>query len=104
MIMFIGEDKTTSYCCCLYVIDGVEYTNWMFQGYDTIGEWALQEDWYSYDAEKDTDGEVYAELVNSLLENIDNIMLEYANSKGWLESEESVENTESTESTESTSN
>lgn len=92
MTFFIGENYEDSYCYCLYVINNGEYTNWLFQGYDAVDDWTLSEDWYSYDAEKDSDGKVYSELITNLVEDIDKVMLSYADSKGWLE-----DNTESTE-------
>ena len=100
MVYFIGENSADSYCCCLYVIDNAEYTNWFFQGYDTVNDWALSEDWYLYDADSDTDGEQYADLISDLVSDIDEVMLSYANSKGWVE--ESTEQSESTETVDTT--
>lgn len=109
MVMFIGDNVEDSYSYCLYVIDNSEYTNWFFQGYDTIDDWTLEEDWYAYDAESDENGEKYSALMNTLVENVNTVMLNYADSKGWLADEEPTsetveesteENTETAESTE----
>ena len=111
MVMFIGDNVEDSYSYCLYVIDNSEYTNWFFQGYDTVGDWALEEDWYTYDAESDGNGEKYSTLMNTLVENVNTVMLNYADNKGWLVNEEPTsetvkesteENTETAESTEET--
>lgn len=111
MVMFIGDNVEDSYSYCLYVIDNSEYTNWFFQGYDTVGDWALEEDWYTYDAESDGNGEKYSTLMNTLVDNVNTVMLSYADSKGWLVDEEitnetveesTEENTETAESTEET--
>ena len=101
MTMFIGENKADSYCYCLYVIDNTEYTNWIFQGYDKVSDWTLAEEWYTYNADSDTDGKQYSELINKLVTDIDKIMIDYANSKGWL-TEETTETTASTEEQETT--
>lgn len=109
MVMFIGDNVEDSYSYCLYVIDNSEYTNWFFQGYDTVGDWALEEDWYTYDAESDGNGEKYSTLMNTLVDNVNTVMLSYADSNGWLVNEEltsetveestTEENTETVEST-----
>lgn len=88
MAMFIAEDRKESYCYCLYVIDDCEYTNWFFQGYDTVTDWALDEGWYTYDSESDESGEIYANLINTLVENINNVMVDYAIDMGWAEEQE----------------
>lgn len=111
MVMFIGDNVEDSYSYCLYVIDNSEYTNWFFQGYDTVDDWTLEEDWYTYDAESDENGEKYSTLMNTLVENVNTVMLNYADNKGWLVNEEPTsetveesteENTETAESTEET--
>ena len=108
IVMFIGDNVEDSYSYCLYVIDNSEYTNWLFQGYDTVGDWALEEDWYTYDAESDGNGEKYSTLMNTLVDNVNTVMLSYADNKGWLVNEEltsetveesTEENTETVEST-----
>lgn len=113
MVMFIGDNVEDSYSYCLYVIDNSEYTNWFFQGYDTVGDWALEEDWYTYDAESDGNGEKYSTLMNTLVDNVNTVMLSYADSKGWLVNEEltsetveesTEENTETEEAEASTEN
>lgn len=112
MVLFIGDKVEDSYGYCLYVIDDTEYTNWFFQGYDTVDDWALDDAWYDYNAESDTEGKTYTNLMNSLVEKVNTIMTSYADSKGWLSDTidnqestetESVEGTESTESTETES-
>ena len=112
MVLFIGDKAEDSYGYCLYVIDDTEYTNWFFQGYDTVDDWALDDAWYDYNAESDTEGKTYTNLMNSLVEKVNTIMTSYADSKGWLSDTidnqestetESVEGTESTESTETES-
>ncbi|MFW5670278.1 MAG: hypothetical protein ACOCM4_13770, partial [Acetivibrio ethanolgignens] len=111
MVMFIGDNVEDSYSYCLYVIDNSEYTNWFFQGYDTVDDWTLEEDWYTYDAESDENGEKYSTLMNTLVENVNTVMLNYADNKGWLVNEEPTsetveesteENTETAESTDET--
>lgn len=99
MTFFIGDNTADSYCYCLYVIDNAEYTNWLFQGYDTVEDWTLSDDWYTYDADKDSDGKIYTELITKLVEDIDKVMLSYADYKGWL----NTQNTEIQNSTETES-
>lgn len=84
MVLFIGDNVEDSYGYCLYVIDDTEYTNWFFQGYDTVDDWTLDDTWYTYDAESDTEGETYTNLMNNLVEEVNNVMTSYADSKGWL--------------------
>lgn len=87
MAMFIGEDDADTFCYCLYVIDDTEYTNWLFQGFDYVGDWTYSEDWYSYDPEEDTDGDRFSELTLEVVNNINNIMYEYSLERGWVTEE-----------------
>lgn len=96
MVYFIGDTVDESYCYCLYVIDNQEYTNWFLQGYDTTNDWSLDNAWYSYDSSKDTDGKQYTELATKLVGDINTVMNDYANSKGWLTNNDN-QSTESTE-------
>ena len=102
MVYFIGDTVDESYSYCLYVIDNQEYTNWFLQGYDTTNDWSLDDAWYSYDSSKDTDGKQYSELATKLVGDINTVMNDYANSKGWLTNngDSSTESTESTETKE----
>ena len=101
MVYFIGDTVDECYSYCLYVIDNQEYTNWFLQGYDTTNDWSLDDAWYSYDSSKDTDGKQYSELATKLVNDINTVMNDYANSKGWLTTNDNS-STESTESTETT--
>ena len=98
MVYFIGDTVDECYSYCLYVIDNQEYTNWFLQGYDTTNDWSLDDAWYSYDSSKDTDGKQYSELATKLVDDINTVMNDYANSKGWL----TTNDNSSTESTETT--
>lgn len=98
MVYFIGDTVDESYSYCLYVIDDQEYTNWFLQGYDTTNDWSLDDAWYSYDSSKDTDGKQYSELATKLVGDINTVMNEYADSKGWLTTTDGS-STESTETT-----
>lgn len=96
MVYFIGDTVDECYSYCLYVIDNQEYTNWFLQGYDTTNDWSLDDAWYSYDSSKDTDGKQYSELATKLVDDINTVMNDYANSKGWL----TTNDNSSTETTE----
>lgn len=98
MVYFIGDTVDECYSYCLYVIDNQEYTNWFLQGYDTTNDWSLDDAWYSYDSSKDTDGKQYSELATKLVDDINTVMNDYADSKGWL----TTNDNSSTESTETT--
>lgn len=99
MVYFIGDTVDECYSYCLYVIDNQEYTNWFLQGYDTTNDWSLDDAWYSYDSSKDTDGKQYSELATKLVDDINTVMNDYANSKGWLTTNDNS-STESTETKE----
>ena len=93
MSYFLGDDIKDSCAYCLYVIDNEEYTNWIFQGYDTTEDWKLDSEWYSYDGSSD-DGETYSKMMDNLIVKVNTIMTKYAADKGWTESTESTESTE----------
>lgn len=80
---YIIQDGTLiDFGCYMYFGEGYEdnwsncYSSWFTDGYAEVGEWSLQDEWYSYDYSKMTEdkGEYLQSLLTDLYTDI-NIML-----------------------------
>lgn len=62
---------------CLMVEDNQEYTNWALQGYAEIGNWKLDESWYTTDFTEIT-GEEYDNMIMNLVNNLAEVLNTFA--------------------------
>lgn len=69
--MYFGEVYAENWSDC--------YVSWYFDGYQQVGDWSLQEDWYTYDYSKmaDDEGKQLQEMLNTLYESVNGMLIEY---------------------------
>lgn len=71
----MNEETVTLYC---YVVENqVEYTNWLSQGYLTLGDWSLDEEWYAEDIET-FNYEKGHEMLTALVTDLEEVLTNYA--------------------------
>lgn len=74
MQYMISDNGALTIAC--YIVDNEEhYINWYFDGYLTIYDWELPEEWYTYDF---SDAEKSEELLQNLAEYMQSILAQYA--------------------------
>lgn len=99
LVIRMSDNLQDTYCFCVYTLNNQEYTNWIFQGFDYVEDWALSESWYSYNPDEDESGDTLYTILEDTSAQVNSIMYNYAVSKGWDVSE--FEDTPDSEDTES---